>query len=58
MAIDLPPIIPPQLSTAERIQAHAAVSGEAIETRVAGFAMRISGNRYLTREQIEQIDVA
>lgn len=58
MAIDLPPIIPPQLSTAQKIQAHAAVSGDVIETRVAGFDLRISGNRYLTKSQIEKIAAA
>jgi len=58
MAIDLPPIIPPQLSTAERIQAHASAASDVIDTRVAGFAMRISGNRYLTKAQIEKISAA
>ncbi len=58
MAIDLPPIIPPQLSTVDRIAAHASVSGEIIETRAAGFDLRVSGNRYLSRKQIENIAAA
>ena len=58
MAIDLPPIIPPQLSTADRIQAYAAADTAVIDTQVAGFTMRISGNRYLTSDQIESIAAA
>ncbi|MBB3046112.1 hemolysin activation/secretion protein [Litorivivens lipolytica] len=55
MAIDLPPIIPPQLSSAEKIEAHASRGSETINTEVSGFTLRVTGNRYLTEEQIRQI---
>ncbi len=52
MAIDLPPVIPPQLSTAERIEAQSSISAGTIQTRVGETPVKISGNRYLTEEQI------
>ncbi|MBW2941641.1 hypothetical protein [Zhongshania aquimaris] len=56
MAIDLPPVIPPQASTAERIEQYAAAQSDSIiDVKVGGYDLRISGNRYLTREQIDLI---
>ena len=56
MAIDLPPIIPPQASTADRIEQYAAVQSDSvIEVKVGGYDLRISGNRYLSREQIDLV---
>ena len=52
MAIDLPPVIPPQLSTAERIEAHARISKDVIQTQVGDTPLIISGNRYLTEDQV------
>ncbi|MDF1692023.1 MAG: ShlB/FhaC/HecB family hemolysin secretion/activation protein [Zhongshania sp.] len=56
MAIDLPPLIPPQASTAERIEQYSAQHSESvIAVKVGDYDLRISGNRYLTREQIDMI---
>ncbi len=56
MAIDLPPVIPPQASTAERIeQVSANLSQAAYEAEVAGYRLRVSGNRYLSAEQLGQL---
>lgn len=59
MAIDLPPIIPPQASTAAKIENYAAInSASVIEREVAGYTLRISGNEYLSEEQIDTIMTA
>jgi hypothetical protein len=56
MAIDLPPVIPPQASTAAKIENYAAISSAGvIEREVAGYTLRISGNKYLTDVQIDTI---
>jgi hypothetical protein len=56
MAIDLPPVIPPQASSAERIEQYAALNTQAlIEVKIGEYNLRISGNQYLTREQIEAV---
>jgi hemolysin activation/secretion protein len=56
MAIDLPPVIPPQASTAEKIENYAALnSASVIERNVAGYTIRITGNKYLTEQQIDTI---
>jgi len=56
MAIDLPPVIPPQASTAERIEQYAALQSDSIiDVKIGEYDLRISGNRYLSREQIDLI---
>ncbi|CAA0087589.1 Uncharacterised protein [Zhongshania aliphaticivorans] len=56
MAIDLPPVIPPQASTAERIEQYAAAQSDSIiDVKIGEYDLRISGNRYLSREQIDLI---
>lgn len=56
MAIDLPPVIPPQASTAERIEQYAALQRDnIIDVSVGDYTLKISGNRYLSREQIDLI---
>ncbi len=56
MAIDLPPVIPPQASTAERIEQHSAsLSQSSYEAVVAGYTLRITGNRYLSVEQLDSL---
>lgn len=56
MAIDLPPVIPPQASTAERIEQYAALqSDNIVDVNVGDYALRISGNRYLSSEQLQLI---
>jgi hypothetical protein len=56
MAIDLPPVIPPQASSAERIEQYAAAQSDAIiDLKIGEYDLRISGNRYLSREQIDLI---
>ena len=56
MAIDLPPIIPPQASSAERIEQYAALQSDSIvDVKIGEYNLRISGNRYLSQEQIDLI---
>ncbi|MFQ3200771.1 MAG: hypothetical protein ACI9SK_001498 [Zhongshania sp.] len=56
MAIDLPPVIPPQASSAERIEQYAAAQSDSIiDLKIGEYDLRISGNRYLSREQIDLI---
>ncbi|MEX1669528.1 hypothetical protein AB4876_11450 [Zhongshania guokunii] len=56
MAIDLPPLIPPQASTADRIEQYSAQHSESvIAVKVGDYDLRISGNRYLSREQVDMI---
>ncbi|CAA0081112.1 hypothetical protein [Zhongshania aliphaticivorans] len=56
MAIDLPPIIPPQASSAERIEQYAAAQSDSIvDVKIGEYNLRISGNRYLSQEQIDLI---
>jgi hypothetical protein len=51
MAVDLPPVIPPQASSAERIEQYAALNAQAlIEVKIGEYNLRISGNQYLTGE--------
>lgn len=54
MAIDLPPALPPQLSSVEAVQQYAA-SSAADAGKVAGFDLRVSGSHYLSGEELQQI---
>lgn len=59
MAIDLPPAIPPQASTAERIEQYGAARDAAIyQANVAGYQLRITGVRHLSREQLDTLMAA
>ncbi|MBB5185852.1 hypothetical protein HNQ57_000111 [Zhongshania antarctica] len=59
MAIDLPPVIPPQASTAERIEQYAALhSDNIVDVNIGDYTLKISGNRYLSREQLNMIMAA
>ncbi len=55
MAIDLPPVIPPQQSSAARIAEYIPAGSPVIETWVKGQAVQISGNRYLDAAEINEI---
>jgi hypothetical protein len=55
MAIDLPPVMPPQLATYTQIEAAAQTNAEAITAIVAGITMRVMGNKYLSPTQITSI---
>ena len=55
MAIDLPPVMPPQLATHTQIEAAAQTNAEAITAVVAGITMRVVGNKYLSPTQITAI---
>ncbi|WP_269618540.1 hemin-binding protein [Zhongshania sp. BJYM1] len=55
MAIDLPPVMPPQLATHSQIEAATQKNAEAITAVVAGITMRVVGNQYLSPEQITTI---
>ncbi len=59
MAIDLPPVIPPQASTAERIVQYSSAREDAVyEAEVAGYTLRITGNRHLSKEQLDMLMAA
>ncbi|MBW2940747.1 ShlB/FhaC/HecB family hemolysin secretion/activation protein [Zhongshania aquimaris] len=55
MAIDLPPVMPPQLATHVQIEAAAQANAEAITAVVAGITLRVVGNQYLSPAQITAI---
>lgn len=54
MAIDLPPVMPPQLASQVQIEAHQPRSA-AIEQKINGVLMRVYGNKYLSTEQVTGI---
>ncbi len=59
MALDLPPVIPPQLSTAERIEAYAPASAvSAFRATIEGRELIVTGNRYLSEEQLRTLTSA
>ncbi|MGB1906625.1 MAG: ShlB/FhaC/HecB family hemolysin secretion/activation protein [Spongiibacter sp.] len=54
MPIDLPPIIPPQAANAAQVEQIRRAGAESVyEVVIAGYTLRISGNRYLSREQLD-----
>lgn len=56
MAIDLPPVMPPQLATQSQIEASAQVSEQhIIRAEIAGIAFRVVGNRYLAEAQVIEL---
>jgi hypothetical protein len=55
MAIDLPPVMPPQLATHTQIEIAAQTNAEAITAVVAGITMRVVGNKYLSPAQIASL---
>lgn len=55
MAIDLPPVMPPQLATHIQIEAASQANAEAITAVVAGITVRVVGNQYLSPSQITSI---
>ena len=52
MAIDLPPVIPPQAWTSEHVE-HAAAKLPVAIYQVGGYSLHISGNRYLSDQQLD-----
>ncbi|WP_272992538.1 MULTISPECIES: ShlB/FhaC/HecB family hemolysin secretion/activation protein [Spongiibacter] len=52
MAIDLPPVIPPQAWTAERVE-HAAAKLPVAMYEVGGYSLHITGNRHLSADQLD-----
>jgi hypothetical protein len=56
MAIDLPPVMPPQLATQAQIEA-AQQRGEetAAVAQIAGIRVRVFGNQYLSATQLQQL---
>ncbi len=56
MAIDLPPVIPPQASTPEKIAEHADASSRiTVQAPNSAFVFQITGNRYLAEDKVRQI---
>lgn len=59
MAIDLPPVIPPQASSVEKIENYAAQTSAALlQYQVAGYTLRITGNQHLQEEQVASLMAA
>ncbi len=55
MAIDLPPVIPPQLSTQAYYEANYQRDSAVISGVIKGTSVRVLGNRYLSSQQVEQM---
>lgn len=55
MAIDLPPVIPPQLATPAQVSAYSAVSATEISATINGTNVRVLGNRYLSDSDVKGI---
>lgn len=55
MAIDLPPVMPPQLATSEQVSAYSAVSAAEISATINGTNVRVLGNRYLAEADVKSI---
>ena len=55
MAIDLPPVMPPQLASHIQIEAAANSDAAAITASIGGINIRVIGNTQLSSAQIEAI---
>jgi len=55
MAIDLPPVMPPQLATPAQISAYSAVSAAEVSATINGTNVRVLGNRYLSDPDVKNI---
>ncbi|CAA0079366.1 Uncharacterised protein [Zhongshania aliphaticivorans] len=55
MAIDLPPVIPPQLATPAQVSAYSAVSAAEVSAVINGTNVRVLGNSYLADADIKSI---
>lgn len=54
MPIDLPPIIPPQAANSAQVEQIRRADAESVyDVVIAGYTIRVSGNRYLSREQLD-----
>lgn len=55
MAIDLPPVMPPQLATQEQIEEASQYRGSYVARRINGVLLRVQQAPYLTTEQLQQL---
>ena len=55
MAIDLPPVMPPQLATQEQIQQAERFDGAVVERRINGVLLRVMNAPYLSAEQLQAL---
>lgn len=55
MAIDLPPVMPPQLASQQEINAVAASSAAAVSATIAGIEVRVLGNTLLSAAQLQSV---
>lgn len=55
MAIDLPPVMPPQLATQQQIQQAERTEGAVIERRINGILLRVLDAPYLSAEQLKAL---
>ena len=55
MAIDLPPVMPPQLATQEQIQQAERFEGAVVERRINGVLLRVMNAPYLSAEQLQAL---
>lgn len=54
MAIDLPPALPPQLESADKIAAYSA-SAAAYTGTINGFNLKVTGDHYLSKDDLDAI---
>lgn len=55
MAIDLPPVLPPQLATQQQIQWLNEAQPSGISATIGGINVQVVGNRYLSDEQVREL---
>ncbi|RNL60323.1 ShlB/FhaC/HecB family hemolysin secretion/activation protein [Zhongshania marina] len=55
MAIDLPPVMPPQLATPAQVSAYSAVAAAELSATINGTNVRVLGNRYLADSEVKNI---
>lgn len=55
MAIDLPPVMPPQLATQQQIEQARQYHGSYVERRINGVLLRVQQAPYLSAEQLQQL---
>ncbi|MDF1692778.1 MAG: hemin-binding protein [Zhongshania sp.] len=55
MAIDLPPVMPPQLASQIQIQANSSAQAASISAVIGGITVRVIGNQQLSNTQIEAL---
>lgn len=55
MAIDLPPVMPPQLASQQEINAVADSSASVVSATIAGVQLKVLGNTLLSADQVQSV---